>query len=266
MLEHRNQLAILQYNTRKSRVTMIELFGHALTSDMDIIAIQEPWRNPSMTSYHPLKDRFDLIYPHHEQNRVCFYVNKKLTPGSWYPKYHSPDLCSLIMRVRNNRVVTIHNIYNPGYPETGGLDQMRKALDESHDTEQIMLGDFNLHHPSWGGIRAKIDDKAEDLILMAEEFAMEQALPVGTAIYEENCQTTIDLVFATPSITAGIVICDVERDLDCSSDHLPIVTRLMLNTVDSPPTTRRNFNKVDMKILPRRERSKRTLMNSSGES
>ena len=46
-----------------------------------------------------------------------------------------------------------------------------------------------------------------------------------------------------------MVICDVERDLDCSSDHLPIVTRLMLDTVDSPSTTRRNFNKVDVKIL-----------------
>ena len=202
-----------------------------------------------MTSYHPLKDRFDLIYPHHEQTRVCFYINKRITPGSWYPKYHSPDLCSIIMKSRNDRVIAIHNIYNPGYPETGGLDHMRRVLGDSNDTEQIMLGDFNLHHPLWGGMRAKIDDKAEDLILLAEEFAMEQALPVETATYEENCQTTIDLVFATPAITAGIVICDVERELDCGSDHLPIITRLMLDTVESPPTARRNFNKVDVRIL-----------------
>ena len=147
MVEHRNQLSILQYNTRKSRTTMIELFEHALTSDIDIIAIQELWRNPLKTSYHPLKDRFDLIYPHHEQTRVCYYVNKKLTPGSWYPKYHSPDLCSLTIKLRNKRIVTIHNIYNPCYPEAGGLDRIKEALEESQDIEQIMLGDFNLHYP-----------------------------------------------------------------------------------------------------------------------
>ena len=59
-------------------------------------------------------------------------------------------------------------------------------------------------------------------------------LPVKTAIYEENSQTTIDLIFATPAITAGIVTCGIKRDLDYSSDHLPILTRLMLNIIDSP--------------------------------
>ena len=78
---------------------------------------------------------------------------------------------------------------------------------------------------------------------------MEQALPVGTATYEENCQTTIDLVFATPAITAGIIIYDIERDLDCGLDYLPIIIRLILNIVDSPLATRRNFNKVDVETL-----------------
>ena len=108
-----------------------------------------------------------------------------------------------------------------------------------------MLGDFNLHYPVWGGIQAKLDDKAEDLILLAEEFAMEQALPVKTATYEENSQTTIDLIFATPAITAGIVIYRIKRDLDYGSDYLPILTRLMLDIMNSPQTTRRNFNKMN---------------------
>ncbi len=39
---HQNQLSILQYNTRKSRTVMVELFENARTYDIDIIAIQEP--------------------------------------------------------------------------------------------------------------------------------------------------------------------------------------------------------------------------------
>ena len=46
-------------------------------------------------------------------------------------------------------------------------------LGDSEDAEQIMLGDFNLYHPSWGGINVKIDNKAEDLILIVKEFAIE---------------------------------------------------------------------------------------------
>ena len=56
-------------------------------------------------------------------------------------------------------------------------------------------------------------------------------------------------MFATPAITARIIIYDIERDLDCGLDYLPIVIRLILNIVALPPTTRRNFNKVDVKKL-----------------
>ncbi len=60
-------------------------------------------------------------------------------------------------------------------------------LIRNKDSEQIILGDFNLYYPYWGGLDAHLDERAEHLILMAEEFAMEQALPVGTVTYEENC-------------------------------------------------------------------------------
>ncbi|KAK7433457.1 reverse transcriptase, partial [Colletotrichum acutatum] len=53
----------------------------------DIIAIQEPWRNPySATTHHPANDRFHLCYPSSEENgpaRVCFFINKKLDHSRW---------------------------------------------------------------------------------------------------------------------------------------------------------------------------------------
>ncbi len=38
---YQNQLSILQYNTRKSRTVIVELFENARTYNTDIIAIQE---------------------------------------------------------------------------------------------------------------------------------------------------------------------------------------------------------------------------------
>ncbi|KAL4412137.1 reverse transcriptase [Colletotrichum abscissum] len=67
----------------------------------DIIAIQEPWRNPySATTHHPAKDRFHLCYPSSEENgsaRVCFFINKKLDHSRWQFGEVSRYLCTLII-------------------------------------------------------------------------------------------------------------------------------------------------------------------------
>ena len=249
MVAHRNQLSILQYNTRKSRTVMIELFEKKRIYDIDIIAIQEPWRNPNKTSYHPLKDRFDIVYPYSEDSRVCFYINKRIPPGSWYPKYHSPDLCTLNIKSSNGRIIRIHNIYNPGAQEANELSRLYETLKYHRNSEQIMLGDFNLHHALWGGPGVKQDDGADELIMIAEEFAMEQLLPAGTVTYEENCQTTIDLIFSTPELTNGVIKCDTEKLFESGSDHLPILTSLELAMIDFAPEPRRNFNRVDSEKL-----------------
>ncbi len=78
---------------------------------------------------------------------------------------------------------------------------------------------------------------------------MEQALPVGTVTYEENCQTTIDLVFTIPAITAGVVRYDIDYSLNSRSDYLPILTQLELEIVEAIPDKRRNFQKIDIKRL-----------------
>ena len=54
------ELRILQYNVQKSRdVALANLFRDPRILDYDILAIQEPWRNPFIaTSYHPSKRTF----------------------------------------------------------------------------------------------------------------------------------------------------------------------------------------------------------------
>ena len=112
-----------------------------------------------------------------------------------------------------------------------------------------MLDDFNLHHTMWGESKASINERANELIFMAKEFVMEQALPVETVTYEENYQTTIDLLFATPALTVNIIKCDTENDFESGSNHLSILTKLKLAMIESVSTTRRNFNKLNADTL-----------------
>ena len=57
---------------------MIELFDNEKIYNIDIIAIQKPWRNINTnTFYYLLKDRFNLVYLYYNDTRVYFYINKR---------------------------------------------------------------------------------------------------------------------------------------------------------------------------------------------
>jgi hypothetical protein len=90
-------LTILQYNVRKSRDTvMATLLRDPKINNYDILAIQEPWKNPfSETTHHPAKDQFHLCYPTLEKegpSRVCFLVNRRIDHSKWSFKQSSKDL------------------------------------------------------------------------------------------------------------------------------------------------------------------------------
>lgn len=118
-----NTLKILQYNVRKSRDTvMATLLRDPRVMEYEILAIQEPWRNPFMsTTHHPAKAHFHLCYPaaiENEPDRVCFFVNKRLDNTMWQFESHKKDACSLHVRCevggQTRGHLHIHNIYNPG--------------------------------------------------------------------------------------------------------------------------------------------------------
>lgn len=238
---------------RKSRQAMQSLFALQNVLSIDVIAIQEPWRNTeTYTTYHPLKEHFHLDYQDHSQTRVCFFINKSTSLASWHTTHVSPDISTLSILAKGDREIRIHNIYNP-CQGTGSstLPALQGALSTHEGKEQIVLGDFNLHHPSWGGLQATIDADSEELLLTTEQFLLQQLLPPGTPTYEENCQTTIDLIYAIPTLTSGLISCTTDELFEAYSDHLPIVTRFSLQTIEERPYQRRNWKRLNLEILRR---------------
>lgn len=169
-MKWKTTLRILQYNVRKSRDTvMATLLRDPRVMDYDILAIQEPWRNPSMsTTHHPAKAQFHLCYPAVIEGgpaRVCFFVNKRLDNTKWQFKSHTGDTCSLQIQYelgdQTRGCLHIHNTYNPGqtteYRESV-LPLILTLLETHQLDDQIVLGDFNLHHRSWGGERVIRED------------------------------------------------------------------------------------------------------------
>lgn len=236
-----NTLSILQYNVRKSRDTvMATLLRDSQVADIDIIAIQEPWCNPYMaTTHHPAKDIFHLCYPPNDEEdrsaRVCFFVNKRLDHAKWHFDSHSRDVASLTIEIgsedHTKRQLAICNVYNPVKSvedRNSALPVIRTLLQTTITDEQMVLGDFNLHHSMWGGDDVgQAEHEAAELIDIMTCFEMTSTLSPGTITYEEGlARTTIDLCWMSFGLLDRIITCRVDRNLDHDSDHLPISTVL----------------------------------------
>ena len=62
-----NRLQVLQYNVQKSK-DGAQAMAIDSYEQFDIIAIQEPWLNPSIrTTYNPSHSQYHLIYPREGQ-------------------------------------------------------------------------------------------------------------------------------------------------------------------------------------------------------
>ncbi|KAH8878502.1 DNase I-like protein, partial [Thozetella sp. PMI_491] len=196
------ELRILQYNVQKSRdVVLASLFRNPRVLEYDILAIQEPWRNPfTNTTYHPLKTHFQLTYLDDTATRACLYINKRIHPGAWSVSYISKDIVSLaICNPSSGRQLHIFNVYNEvGTDTLSTLADTLAAL--GPDSDVVVLGDFNLHHPLWSTThrRASEGPSAQPLLTVVEDAQLELLTVPGTPTHRwKDGESTIDLAFAT---------------------------------------------------------------------
>ena len=110
------------------------------------------------------------------------------------------------------RTLRIYNVYNPPprskQDNTGPstLPDLDKDFQESPCEHSMVFGDFNLHHPLWGG-RTLLSQHAyaDKLIDITEEHNLVQLTLPGTITYSQNGESTIDLAFATSGIANMLV-------------------------------------------------------------
>ena len=152
-----NKLRILQYNANKSRnKVLIGLLQDPRVATYDIIAIQEPWRNPfDFATYNSRNSPFHLVDSKKAGSRISTYVNKNIPLSSWQETHHSDDLHSVTLRIAEEsqgpRIINIHNVYNPpprSHNEEEELGTLIILLQTSYiPGKHVFLEDFNLYYP-----------------------------------------------------------------------------------------------------------------------
>lgn len=229
MMYSERTLKILQYNTRKSREIMAEAFRRHEILDYDILAIQEPYRNTFQhTTHHPAKGHFHLLYMDSGGTRTCIFVNKRIDPASWNIHFVNEDIC--VLRLQTARgLLSLYNVYNE--PEDDDKTCTLRALlgelsTEAPNNHLLVLGDFNLHHPQWSGVRTQRTCRETRMFLdITEASHLWQLTPVGLKTHRWfSGDSTIDLTFATHTMREQLLQCKIAHELDCDSDHLPVST------------------------------------------
>jgi hypothetical protein len=120
---NKQSLKILQYNVNKSRTkVLMGLLQDPEIALYDIIATQEPWRNPfNNTPYNPRSSPFHTSDQGDKDSRVCTYINKRIQTDKWSETHHTKDLTTITLRTQGAqtehdqqelRIINIHNVYN----------------------------------------------------------------------------------------------------------------------------------------------------------
>jgi len=219
-----------------------------------VIAIQEPWRNPLIaTSYHPLKAHFQLAYLNDKNTRVCFYINKQIDASTWSVSFITKDIVVLeIIHPVLHHKVSIVNVYNE--LGTSTLEDLRQTLTTlTTDTEVIVLGDFNLHHPLWSTVHRYANQgiaATQPLLTIIEDFQLRLLTVPGTTTHRwRTGETTIDLTFGTEGVASRTIYCRVDTSRDCDSDHLPIATAIAWDWQPATVVRKRVWNKTNLARL-----------------
>ena len=155
--------------------------------------------------------------------------------------------------MKNNepKCLHIHNIYREAVQGniTELLNLLNSLLKKDLEGQHLMIEDLNLHHPTWGGLNIKKDRKAEQLLTVMNERQLSLLLPQESIIWRAGkLQNMIDLSLGTPTMTQRLVSCEVMKK-NYNLDHHPVLTTLLLETLEATPQTRQQWDKLNMEIF-----------------
>jgi endonuclease/exonuclease/phosphatase family metal-dependent hydrolase len=93
-------------------------------------------------------------------------------------------------------IISVYNRRDSG-PRIRTWSTLQQALQEAGG-EVLLLGDFNVHHPAWGGALAACEPHADHLWHEAQSRNLHLPNPRGEATWKRGTQeTVIDLSFAS---------------------------------------------------------------------
>lgn len=245
---------ILQFNcglaNYKATRPIFDAVSHA---SHQILAIQEPGYNKhTSTTYCP--KGYVLAYDNNPWTKVCFMISRELPISSWSYQPHGQYVAALRVRLEGI-TITILNIYNPrnNQAQAKVWETIEGILSQNRSTDEILLlGDFNIHHPAWGGQRAAREPQGDHLLTATAAYTLRLHTPQGIATWKRGrTESVIDLTFATPTLSEKILYCRPQDQWAVTNDHIPIDIAIDHSTKPQPKSKRYALDKANWELIIR---------------
>lgn len=209
--------------------------------DIHIIAITEPpHKKDVFATYVATNSPFIPFYPTDFHTRACILLNKNFAAHDIEPIY-LPDLTVLSFTAHSHRL-SIISLYNPPSQPTAvdpdsPILKLDNILTQTANNMVGLFGDFNLHHHEWSDrVRGTSHQLADNLLEITETHGLELITTRGLVTWQRHDQTsTLDLSFISTSLQDRLVSHGYHSPADCGSDHLPLLTTIMLDTPTVTP-------------------------------
>ncbi|KAG4272698.1 hypothetical protein FPRO04_10440 [Fusarium proliferatum] len=174
---------------------------------------------------------------------VAYLIHKSIPVADWDVEFHDNVniglAATLLPRISDDQTISIHNIYNQ-QKNVKIPDLLQRVTATGED---FLVGDFNLHHPTWSGDNVtKIEPQAIELANGLDEAGMELLTTRGFRTYARGkhltgeYSSTIDLTYASPSLIPFVRKWQSPDVPGFDSDHRVIMTTLNLEVNRVPST------------------------------
>jgi hypothetical protein len=218
----------------------------------DLLAIQKSWRNACVsTFYNSFNFDFHLLYEDIENVRIYFYVNTRIHVDHWFVDYVFDDVCIIRIKIANEKWINVHNVYNASlnfYASRSSLTIIEIIKTRLNDDEKhILLKDFNLLHSLWiDATRSIQHDAANQFLNVVQQTQLRFALFAIIIIWQtRHFQSTIDLIFMTKKLQQRLIHCMIRLEMNQSSNHISIFTKLMLIVKKNESRRRRAWKNIN---------------------
>lgn len=257
----RRGLRVLSLNVRKQPENLLSLLNSTHPSQFDLMCIQEVpitfFNRPSLQSPH-----WRLILPTQANPksppRSLIYINSFI-PSDSYQVLSAPtlDLTAITLTLPSpSPPITIISLYNA--PRTTKAISDANVLLHSIDKNSniLLLGDFNLHHPMWSGDSVPHRTRACDastLLDLISAHHLTLALPPATPTFFSSSRhswSTIDLAFISQSLSESVLWCKTESGH--GSDHRAVSVGMDLTPHQQQRQPRRKWKETDWVKFQRR--------------
>jgi hypothetical protein len=253
-IQQQNQvLSIIQFNCGRANYSLARTFFDALDPKRhQVIALQDPGKHKDTKATYTPRGYY-LAMDFSESSKTAFLISREINQSDWGWQNQGNDASVLCLKIQQTwtRIINTYipeKQYHPDGHERAFVD-LGRILGWS-EVPTLLLGDFNTHHPSWGGEDTRTDPTGETLCELQQINGLQLLTPPGTVTFQKGyARSTIDLAFASTFFSERLIRCTARDSWVSTRDHLPVELHFLARIARAEPRRGWNHKKIRKNLL-----------------